>query len=625
MRHKIVLQTNAPWLKTGLAENGRILMKYLMKTGKYDLVYYCTQVHTADPNLAKMPYRALGCLPSTHHEIQELQKDQIRLRDAAYGAYYIDKIIKEEKPTIWIGSDDIWSFGSQYFESNWIKKINSIFHITIDSVPILEQAYKQAKSTPHFHSWAKFAVTEMAKFNTKIDSIYGASETTKFKPISALDKKHLRLKFGLSDEDKIFIFLGRNQLRKEFGSVIQALAAYKKEFPHSKAKLLFHTSFSEKHAGWDIPMLTSYFGVDKKDILCTYVCRNCGQWEIKSYEGEDLDCRFCGAKKSQITANIVHGVSDEELHLVYGVADAAISAFTSGGLEFHSVNSLLCGLPLSCTNYSCGVDFCEQPFVYPINWHSRHEAGTSFVKATNDVKSIKNFISKICKSTDKEIQEIREKSRAWSSKEFSIETIGAKWEKLFDSMPMPDWSSISLSPQMKNPNAPMPQDKENSAWVKALYNTILLCEPDPDGFKNWMTQLERGISREQIYQYFIGVAQQDNQKLAPPQDFGVLFDNNGRKRILFVMKESGGDIFITTALFKGIKDLYPDADLYVATDPKFHNILAGNQYVYKVLPYIPMMEHEMMMMNYVDYYYFPGLPTQRQLAYLTKDKIGLEL
>lgn len=627
-KHKIILQTNAPWLKTGLAENGRILMKHLVKTGKYDLIYYCTQTSIADPTLGKMPYKSVGCIPANNQEVQQLQQDHGRWRDICYGSHYIDKLINNEKPSIWVGSDDIWAFGKQYYESEWFKKINSFLHITIDSKPILDQAFEQAKATKNYLSWAKFAVPEMAKRNANIDFIYGASDTEKFKPVSKLDKLDLRRKFGIDEKATIFIYLGRNQLRKEFGNIIQAFAAFKKEFPYANAKLLFHTSFSERGNGWDIPMLLKYAGLKNDDILCTMVCRNCGQWEVKPYEGEDKDCRFCGAQKSQITANIQHGVSDEELYQVYGLADASISAFTSGGLEFHNVNSLLCGLPLACTNYSCGEDFCEQNFVYPINWHWRLEAGTNFIKATNDTKSICTFMKKIYGTKEAELKEFSEKGRDWAKKKFSIETIGAKWEKMFDAMPFPDWSSITLTVKPKNPDFPNPQIEDDTQWVRTLYKEILNMDDikdDDSGLLNWLAQLKNKVSRNDIYQYFIKVAQDENNKNAPPKDFGTLFDDNGKKRILFVMKESGGDIFISTALFKGLKELYPDADLYIGAEPKFHEILEGNEYVHKVLPYHQIMESEMAIMHYVDYFYHPAIVTQRQLAYLTQDKIGVRL
>ncbi len=148
---------------------------------------------------------------------------------------------------------------------------------------------------------------------------------------------------------------------------------------------------------------------------------------------------------------------------------------------------------------------------------------------------------------------------------------------------------------------------------------------DESGLVHWMSQIKNGMTRQNIYDFFIKTANDENNKNQPARDFGDLFDNNGRKRILLVTKESGGDIFIMTSLFKQLKALYPDSDLYVGIDPKFSSILEGNEYVYRILPYHPAMESEMSMMHYVDYYYYPQLPTQKQLAYLTKDKIGVEI
>lgn len=628
-RHKIVFQTNAPWLKSGLAENGRILMNWLARRGKYDLTYFCTQTFAHDPNLKRLPYDAVGAIPSDQNFLNQISSDHGRLRDVYYGGAMINQVIKDKKPTIWVGSDDIWAFPNHYFESEWFKQINSVMHITVDSVPVSEMAYKQAHATKNYFTWAEFGAEEMRSRDGKcshVDFIYGASNTQKFKPISASDKAELRKSLGLSIDDKIFIYLGRNQLRKEFGNVLHAFSIFKKKNPNSTAKLLFHTAWNESANGWDIPRLRDYYGIDKKDVLATMVCKNCGKWEVKPYEGEDKPCRHCGSEKSMVSVNGWNeGVSDDELHLIYGIADASISAFTSGGLEFHNVNSLLCGLPLACTNYSCGVDFCKQDFVFPIKWHARHEHQSSFLKAANDVFSICLFIENICSASQSEIQRISEAGRDWSEKTFSIDAIGKKWEQLFDSMPMPDWSSISLEPKKKNEKFPFPDIQNPEEWIRCLYNQILMTDPDPEGFKHWLEKLQQGAKREDIYNFFIQTAKQDNLKQQPQQDFSSLFDNNGKKKILFAMKESGGDLFVSTALFEGLKKMYPDADLYVGCDSKFFDIIAGNPFVYKAIPYHPAMQQELLMRNYVDYYYYPAIATQVMLNYLTHDKIGIDL
>ena len=136
------------------------------------------------------------------------------------------------------------------------------------------------------------------------------------------------------------------------------------------------------------------------------------------------------------------------------------------------------------------------------------------------------------------------------------------------------------------------------------------------------------MNRRDIYNYFISVAQQENQKngVGGAKEFGELLDKNtGRKRILYVMKESGGDCLISTQLFEGIHKKYPDSDLYVACDPKFKNFFIGNPYIYKLLDYHPFMENELVMIGagrpeseqYFHVYMHPGILTQRQLHYLS--------
>jgi glycosyltransferase involved in cell wall biosynthesis len=628
-RHKILFQTNAPWLKSGLAENGRILMNWLAKKDKYDLTYLCSHTFTNDPNLSRMPYKAIGTVPQDQNFLNQFANDPGRLRDIYYGGHAIENAVKNEKPTIWVGSDDIWAFQGQYIDSPWSKAINTIFHITIDSIPIGELAYKQAKATKNFFSWTQFAVEEMKSKDPHcghVDFIYGASDTGKFKPISAAEKADLRKRVGLSPHDKIFIYLGRNQLRKEFATVLMAFAEYKKKNPSTKAKLLFHTAWHETAAGWDLPRLRDYYGLSKDDVLSTKICRNCGHWHVEGYEGNDKDCKHCGASKSVVCVNGWNdGVSDEDLHLVYGLADAAVSCLTSGAQEYHHVNSLLCGMPLACTNYSCGVDFCKNDFVYPISWYPRFEHQSSFLKATNDVNSIIGFFDKICNASPGEIQEISEKGRDWAVKTFSIDAIGEKWEKVFDSLPFPDWSSIDLNPKPKNDKFPFPQIQNSEEWVRALYKNILLTDPDPEGFRHWLDKLQQGVTRDAVYNYFIKVAREDNVKAKGPQDFSTLFDKGDKKKLLVVMKESAGDLFILSACLKGLKELYPDADLYLGCEPRFFEILSGNPYIYRTIPYHPAMESEIAMMKYVDYFYYPAVDTQKHLNYLSQPKIGLEL
>jgi glycosyltransferase involved in cell wall biosynthesis len=635
-KKKILIHTNSPSAKTGLGENGRYLMEYLLKncSNKYELVYYCSMGHAADPGLSTIPCKAIGTIPNNPQVHQEMNKNEGYARFVSYGGLMIDEVIKQEKPDIYWMSDDQWAF-NDFQNKNWFTKINCVEHITLDSLPILDSAFEHASKTPNYVTWANFAREEMQKIDPKkyahAKTIHGLFDTTDFSPITKERKRELRNKFGIANDELIFFYMSRNQLRKGFPLIIQAFAQFKKKNPNIKAKLFFHTSFSEKGHGWDIEKLRDYYGLKKDDILATYVCKNCGKWEVKPYSGEDLDCKFCGAKKSQISANISIGVPDCDMKYIHGIADASINAFNSGGQERSIPASLLCSLPTAVTNYSCGTDYTDNNFVFPLDWNPYYEPGTNFIKAATSIKSIVGFMEQIYRMPESERIEIGRKGREWAVKTFSVETIGKQWEELFDSLPLIDWSQINLDAPKSNPNYQLPPNYKElppNEFVTLLYKEILLRDPDEGGFKNWMTQLQNNVSREKVYEFFLGVAR--NETPAKQNSLWDLIDKDRpNKRILFALKQSAGDIAISTALFKSIKEQYFGYDLYYMCESRYHEILDGNPYIYKVLPWVDILDHEMFVIGagskekLFDVYLNPSVATQTKLSYLSNNNPAL--
>ena len=638
-KRRILLQTNPPWLKTGLGQNASTLLKYLWKTNKYTLGHYCSQVSELDPNLSLTPWKSYGALPSDPRLVQELNQDPGKARDAAYGAWNIDKVVKDFKPDILVGSDDAWGFGkSNYIDKPWWKQINAILHITIDSLPVLEQAFEQAENTKHYLTWAKFAQKEMRRMGPKfahIGQIYGAMDTEQFSPITAQEKADLRKRFGISPTTTIFNYVFRNQLRKSANLILEAFRDFKKENPSADVKLHFHTSVSERQNGWDFKKMMGFYGIDPRDVLFTYVCRNCGQWHVAPYQGEDINCPYCKSEKSMITVNIVHGVAPEEMRYIYGLADAEISAFTTGGQELTNCQSMLCGLPLASTNYSSGEDFCLCDQVYPLSWHPYHEAGTNFIKAATEVNDIKKFMFKVWRTPPKQMKEWGERSRAWAKDTFSVETIGSQWERLFDSMPIINWETVDLSPKLKNDQFPFPKIEDPDQFITSLYVNILKMDESPhgDGRRHWLQKIKEGMNREDIYKYFISVAVSENQKNnAPQQDFSTLLDKTtGRKRALLVIRQSLGDCLMITQLLESFHQQYKGYDLYIATEPKYFSVFEGNPFIYKVIPYQDFMESEMICIGsgqkegLFSVYMHPAIQSQRQLNYLSINNIAQEL
>jgi hypothetical protein len=465
-------------------------------------------------------------------------------------------------------------------------------------------------------------------------------DCSSFLPICEIDREHVRRRNGIPLDAKVFLFVFRNQPRKQAVIVLEGFAKFKKENPHVNAKLHFHTSFSEKSHGWDIPVMMKYYGLKPDDVVTTYICKNCKSWHIHPFIGENRDCPHCRTKGSCHTVSINNSVPAHEMQHLYGNADGVINAMSSGGLELNCVQALLCGKPLAVTNYSCGIDYCTPEtadFVTPLSYHVYHEQGTNFIKAATDVDDIASFMKKISGASQYDLDRISERARTWAYDRFSVEKVGARWEKIIDALPPIDFESITLSAEdvRKNDAYPFPTEISNpEQFVSDLYKNVMLTDEPitSEGFQHWMKRIEHGFSFKSIWQSFIGIAKQDNLKIdeknataakvVEPAKASV--DANGKKRLLLIMRQSIGDVYMISSLLRSISETYPNHNIYFATEERYSNILADHPLIYRQINYVPEMESETHAISNGDYvgffdvYLHPGIPTQRQRCYLSK-------
>ncbi len=106
------------------------------------------------------------------------------------------------------------------------------------------------------------------------------------------------------------------------------------------------------------------------------------------------------------------------------------------------------------------------------------------------------------------------------------------------------------------------------------------------------------------------------------KDIMKQLEYNQNKRLLLIVPESAGDIFLSTSLLPSIASNYPGFDIYFSCMPQYFDILKNNPYVKKVLNYLPVMEWQELMEGTGD---FQGLfdisimatiLTQRRTNYL---------
>lgn len=145
-------------------------------------------------------------------------------------------------------------------------------------------------------------------------------------------------------------------------------------------------------------------------------------------------------------------------------------------------------------------------------------------------------------------------ARKWALDNFSVDVIGKKIEDFIDNSPFAE--PIDFKEEEKDPHAKIEDNPDNSEWIKSLYKNILKrreTDDKDDGYKYWMNEVSKGATRQQIDNYFRQVAAQENQKNKKTSFEDILDKNDEGKRVLYVIPESIGDIYMSTSVFESIK------------------------------------------------------------------------
>lgn len=602
---KILFHSNHSKAFTGFGKNAKNILRHLYSTGKYEIVEFANGFQWSNPKLKKMPWKTYGSLPDDPALIQQLNSDPQLGRAAGYGANMIDKIIEQEKPDIYIGAEDIWAF-SGYTDKKWWNKINCMIWTTLDSLPILPDAVSKASAIKNYYVWASFAEKALHELgHNHVKTLHGSIDCSTFFKMKEEDRRNLRVSNNIDPNSYIIGFVFRNQLRKSVPNILEGFKMFINQEPNSNAKLLLHTHWAE---GWDIPRILEEKKINPNLVLTTYFCNDCGSYEVRPFSGQGQQCRSCGSKNLN-TTNTTHGVSETQLNEIYNLMDVYCHPFTSGGQEIPIQEAKLTELITLVTDYSCGTDSCSpQSGGVPLEWSEYREPGTQFIKASTYASSISKNLKKVFKmKLDKKLSQGK-KSREYVLDNYDTSKIGAKLEEIIDKMPKVSWD-FNFSLLKHNESYTPPEIKEDLDWVLDIYNNILNRTVDErdSGVQHWLQRLSSDMKRPDVLEYFRSVAQKENNE-SNKIELKDFFEDNGKKKALMISSSDMTTIFAATSLFESFHDTYPDTDLYFACHPQFHNILNGNNYVKKVIPYHNSMEDEFLMIGrgahngYVDYH-----------------------
>lgn len=613
----ILIHSNYCKAFTGFGKNKKNILKYLYKTGKYNIVEAANMKRVSDPSVDKLPWECYGTVPDNYESLPEDQK-----RPAGYGSVEIDRIVDEVRPDVYIGIEDIWAF-TDYNKKPWWNKVNSMVWTTLDSLPILPQALEYAPKIKHYYVWSSFAEKAFKESGyDHIKTLRGSLDTDSFYRLEDEKRKKLREFHGINQDDFIVGFVFRNQLRKSVPNLLDGFKLFKKDKP--QAKLLLHTHWSE---GWDIMRLLKEKDISNTDIITTYFCSSCGAYHVKNFTHEKEKCRECGQSTSN-TTNVYHGVSESQLNEVYNLMDVYCHPFTSGGQEIPIQEAKLTELVTLVTDYSCGEDSCsEESGGLPLSWHEYREPGTQFIKASTDADSINEMLETVYNMPDKEKSEMGKKSKQWVIDNFSTEVIGKQLESIIDEMPFLD-ENVDIKNIHYNDLYVMPTGLSNEEFIIDLYKNILNDDVDKKdkGFNVWYSKMMYGqVDQNSLYHHFINVAKKENLK--KPKAFeDVLSKDDQGKRVAIIIPQSATDVLMINSFVSNLKKKHDNCNVYVFTSPEYFEYVEDNPSVFKCLPYTPALDNPLSLEGFGDHEgffeaaYYPATTTQKVPCYIHNGK-----
>lgn len=632
-KKKVLILTNYCGAATGFGRNAKSLLRYLYTNynDQIEIIHIAAGMQYDHPDFKRFPWTTHGVIPNDPQIVQQLNRDQNLARLAAYGDHSIEDLVYKFKPDIVLAIEDTW--GVNFIrKKSFFGKIPVIFWETVDSLPILKESIEDAKLGTQYWTWSKFAEEALAEAGVKVKTQYPCLDTDLFRRLPDEERLALRKKHNLHPNHFIIGFVFRNQLRKLVNKLIEGYAIFKRQHPEIKNTLLYtHTHYAE---GWNIQELCKQYGVDPKEVLCTYVCRSTRDYFVTTFQGQDLNNPKTGSSKSLVTANVQNGVTEEQLNEIYNLMDFYVHPATSGACEMPCVEAALTELPIATCDYSFGQDIIKlNKGSLKIDHTFYTEIGTQFLKSNPNPNTIAKLLYRIYSMKPEKRAELGKISREWALSNYSTEINGKAIAEALLSIPEHDWNFDKQKATLKNDTYLMPDISDDLLWVKDLYKNILLLElPDDDGGVNqWIQQLKNGAKRQDIYNFFINTARQDNAK-AVKIDFERLLDDDRGKRVLVTMPESAGDVVMAAGLLADIKSLYPEWNIYFATKPEYAELLEGNNYIHKIIPWIPEMDNLLWLegagthKGHFEIAYLLHSGTQRFLNYLHngKDKTNID-
>tara|TARA_Y100000004_G_scaffold33510_3_gene35573 strand:- start:32364 stop:33695 length:1332 start_codon:yes stop_codon:yes gene_type:complete len=160
--------------------------------------------------------------------------------------------------------------------------------------------------------------------------VYHGVDHQNFVPLSDEQKREARERLGIGRFDTVFLSVGRNQNRKQIPRLLEAFSMMLEKHPSpSTVGLVLHCGDPQDSygmGGWNLPFLIKMMGLADNVTF------------------------------SDPSQNPLHGLSSDDMALLYGMADVHVLATGGEGFGIPSAEAMSCGLPVILPDNSTGPE-----------------------------------------------------------------------------------------------------------------------------------------------------------------------------------------------------------------------------------------------------------------------------
>jgi glycosyltransferase involved in cell wall biosynthesis len=452
---KVLVLTEATYLNTGYAADGREILAGLQKTGKYDIAEFSIYGTPDDPRRASIPWKNYANAP-LDNDVDEIKNAYHSNPINQFGSWRFERVCLDFKPEYCIDIRDFWmcSFAKQ---SPYRELFNWIYKSTIDAVPQNSEWINTFASADKFltiSEWANDVIKEQSD-QTNLLGTATICAPRSFKPVP---KTPHRISMGLNPDWKIIGTVMRNQRRKLFPELFEAFGLYLKSSGDTQTYLYCHTSYPDN--GWDIPQLLVKEEISSR-VLFSYTCP-CGHLTIAPFADSLQQCRNC-KNFSAKPANVTAGASVDQLEKIYQCFDLYIQCANSEGLGIGVVEAAACGVPVMAVDYSAMSETSRKCGGFPIPVQSYNlELETGCYRAKPDVKAIVDYWKHFFRLSEPEREELSSHTFASYKANYNWDRVVKVWEDAIDATEPKNWN---IPPRLIQPPPEVPKGLTNKQFI----------------------------------------------------------------------------------------------------------------------------------------------------------------